>query len=129
MKKFVVDLFSNRLGIVLAALNVSFFVSDKVISRVFEHIHGESCVFFGKLRFISPLMNLNVPDIILIQNIPATIFALISSLGMQQLFPGLCAYTLIRFEIFFLISLVVLQWLAIAWLAKTIAQKFRPAEF
>jgi hypothetical protein len=125
MKKFIKDLFSNRFGIILATLNVCFFVSDKVISRVFEHIHGESCVFFGKSRILSPLMNLKISDIILFQNFPAQVFSLFSSECMQKLFPGHCAYTHIKFEIFFLIFFVVLQWLFIVWLAKTIAEKLQ----
>ena len=124
MKKFMVNLLSNRFGIVLAALNVCFFVSGKAVGRVFEHLHGESCVF-SKIHILASLGNGNVPDVILLQNLPAALFSILPSLYLVKLFPDFCIYTQIKFQFFLLLFFVVLQWLFIGWTAKTLAEKLR----
>lgn len=108
MKKFIVNLFSNRFGIVLATLNVCFFaLKSSNMASVPE-------TFLGKV-FVS----LNLPAFIftrLCYEIPNALFAEISYSARMNLKFGLFA------------SFIVLQWLFIAWIAKTLAQKFRPTE-
>ena len=127
MKKFLVELFSNRFGIVLAAINLCFFVSSDVVSRVFEHVHGDTCILFNS-RIPSPLVNLQVPDLIMLQNLPALFYSMISSSLFEKLFPGVCAYTHIRFQVFSLLIFIVLQWLFVALIAKTLAAKLRRSD-
>lgn len=101
MKKFIVNLLSNRFGIVLATLNVCYFVSkENVINNL-----------FGKL-FVGA-------------NIPAAISALLS-VEFIKIFSHDLPFPVRRsladtFFTFF----IVLQWLFIAWIAKTLAAKIR----
>lgn len=105
MKKFIVQLVSNRLGIFLAALNICYFVSEN--SNFFR-------APFGKI-FLSA-------------NTPAGITALLS-VEVIKLFahnidsPEQMALTNVLFFFF-----CIVQWLFIAWIAKTLAAKFRPKE-
>lgn len=106
MKKFNASLFSNRFGIVLAALNVCYFASQG------NHV---TCSPIGKI-FVS-------------MNFPAALSALFSRelIGIFARPLSIAAKTQIA-NIFFAFF-IVLQWLFIAWLARTIAGKFRPKEF
>ena len=105
MKKFMIDLFSNRFGIVLAALNVCYLASK-----------GELFVYNPLGKFF---LGINVP----------AICSTVLSLEILTLFTGrqtpLTEYMM--GNTFFVIY-IVLQWLAIAWLAQTLARKIRPTQ-
>ena len=105
MKKFIVELFSNRFGIVLAALNVCYFAGKGIVpfqpsGRIFfcANLPAAASTVFS-LKFANLLM----PE-----------FFYTSRTGLGDLL----------FAFF-----IVLQWLFIARIAKTIAQRFRPVEF
>ena len=104
MKKFIVDLFSNRFGIVLAALNVCYFAG---VGFVVLQPSGQ--IFFC-------------------MNLPAAFSTVFSLKLVNLLMPG-CFFTLrtglgdLLFTFF-----IVLQWLFIAWIAQTAARKLRRAE-
>ncbi len=105
MRKFIVCLFSNRFGIILAALNVCYLVSR---GEVFAHNA------LGKFFVLA--------------NAPAVSLTVLS-LEFVTLFTGrnspLTEYLIGNaFFVFF----IVLQWLAIAWLAQTLARKIRPTK-
>jgi hypothetical protein len=128
MKKFIVNLFSNRFGIVLATLNVCYFLSRPYFRLMFAHNHGEDC--FVLKSFFLFLMNIsNLDRLMIIQNLPATIFSLVPYALMREIFSGICAFTQVKFQIVFFSFFIVLQWLFIAWIARTIARKFRPTTF
>ena len=105
MKKFIVNLFSNRFGIVLAALNLCYFASK---------VNNFTASPFRKI-FVS----LHFPAAAL------TIFSLEFVKVFVHKISPLAEATL---ENVFFAAFIVLQWLFIAWIAKTIARKFRPAE-
>lgn len=101
MEKFIVNLFSNRFGIILAALNVCCFVSKENITDN----------LFGKLFVCA--------------NIPAAISALLSVefinfFSHDLLFPAQMSLANTFFTFF-----IVLQWLFIAKIAETLAAKIR----
>jgi hypothetical protein len=105
MKKFIVSLFSNHFGIVLAGLNVCYFVSKG--NRVTDNI-------FGKL--------------FLCLNFPAAISALLAREFVKIFAHDLSfAEQMTVADIFFAVFIAG-QWLFIAWIARTLARKFRPAE-
>jgi len=108
MKKFIVNLFSNRFGIVLAALNACYFVYK--IPGLFDFPRS----FFARL-FVS-------------LNAPALIATGISHEILSELLPKLTHETQYKVSLTLIGIFIVLQWLFIAWIAKTLAQKFRPAE-
>ena len=105
MKKFIVNLFLNRFGIVLAALNVCYFAGNGIVP-----FQPSGMIFFC-------------------MNLPAA-FATICSLGFVRLLLSEASFSrlMISVDLFFAFF-TVLQWLFIAWIAKTIARKLRPAEF
>jgi hypothetical protein len=105
MKNFLVNLFSNRFGIVLAALNLCYFASK---------IYNFTASPFAKIFVCA-----HFPAVAL------TIFSLeFVKLFVHKISP--LAETTLG-NIFFAVF-VVFQWLFIAWIAKTVAQKFRPKE-
>lgn len=100
MKKFVYELVTNRLGIVLAAINLCFFA--KLLSKSIN----------ARENYFEIAM--------IVQNIPASLSAYIVSYVPLYIFPFLHQYKLL-----FIIPFIVFQWLFIAWLAKFIARKLR----
>ena len=108
MKKFIVNLFSNRFGILLAVLNLCYFVRKTPVLFNFPRN------VFGKL-FLS-------------LNAPALICAGISAKISEEFLTALSFETRYRLTSVFIAVFIVLQWLFIAWFARTIAQKFRPTE-
>jgi hypothetical protein len=108
MKKFIVNLFSNRFGILLAVLNLCYFVNKTPVLFNFPR------TFFGKL-FLS-------------LNAPALICAGISARISEEFLNVLSFESRYKLISVFIAFFIVLQWLFIAWFARTIAQKFRPKE-
>lgn len=105
MKKFVIDLFSNRFGIVLAALNVCY------LAAKIQDIVNIPQTFLGKV-----FVCLNIPAFILSRlayKIDALLFGEIKY-SIQ------ISVKLVLFTLF-----IILQWLVIAWIARTIAVKIR----
>lgn len=128
---FAKGLLTNRLGIVLATLNLCYFASRKYFSLTFEHTHGENCVFFNSHHFFDIFVGLgtNSSELLLILNLPAVFFSLLAGKFMQMVFPDFCAFTHGRFQIVFFLFFVTLQWLFIGWSAKIIASKMQSAKY
>ena len=103
MKNFVINLFSNRFGIILAALNVCYFVSK-------ENVTGN---LFGKIFVCA--------------NSPAAISALLSVEFIKFFSHDLSFPAYYSLADAFFTFFIVLQWLFIAWIAKTLAAKVRRA--
>ncbi len=127
MKKFIVNLFSNRFGIVLATLNVCYFLTRPFFQRLLTHNHGESCFVF-KGFFIFPINLTGSENLMILQNLPATILSYFPRFLINEIAPDICHYTQVKLHFAFFAFFIVLQWLFIAWIAKTLAQKFRPTE-
>lgn len=102
MKKFIVNLFSNRFGIILATLNVCYFASKG--NGITRHL-------FGKIFVCA--------------NFPAAISAILSLEFVKIFLHELSFPTEMDMVNIFFAFFIVLQWLFIAWIAKTIAQKLR----
>ena len=102
MKNFVKELITNRFGIVLATLNVCYFVS--LSSANFRSLRGFDIL-------------------ILALNIPASTLTFISASIIKFLFS--MSYRMIyeQFAFGFGMFLIIFQWLFIAWLARKIALK------
>jgi|GEM_PF-3260531 len=106
MEKFallVKGLLSNRSGIVLATLNVCYFVSRD---------------FFTSLMPMS-----NFDKIMLSQNSPALVFSFISQELTRFLFQQMHWSTLRQLTVALIFFFITLQWLFIGWAAKMIARK------
>jgi hypothetical protein len=102
MKKFIVQLFSNRFGIILAALNVCYLVS---CGEVFAHNA------LGKF-----FLSINVPSIC----------ATVLSLEFLTLFTGRKSpFTEYVMGNALFVFYIVLQWLFIAWFSYALAAKIR----
>ena len=131
MKNFVKELLTNRFGIVLATLNVCYFVSRGLIRFVFEHVHGEKHIFdqivIEKCFFSSDVTlvfaGLHLSEVMQLLNLPALLFSLISNKFINIAFPDLCFFTISKLEIAFILFFITVQWLFIAWLARKISQK------
>jgi hypothetical protein len=120
MKKFAVELTSNRFGIVLAALNVCYFISRNFVAYAFSHGDGDKC-FFVK-QHVFQWMKFQCADILLYINLPALAASAVQGKLMKNLFPDLCSFTHSQFQIIFLMIFITLQWLFIGWTAQTIAR-------
>ncbi len=124
MKNFIKGLLTNRFGIVLAALNVCYFLSENTIRLILQHSHGENCltssrhILFWMQASFSKLLFADI-------NSPAILLSVLPGKFMQMNFPGLCVFTLAKFQIVFFIFFVTLQWLFIGWLAKIVAGKIQ----
>jgi hypothetical protein len=108
MKKFVVNLFSYRFGIVLAAINLCYFASKGF--GLFDFLRNPSAKYFLSLNF------------------PAAMFAGLSYRVTHIIFPEIpfAAQTSLKGILF--AGFIVIQWLFIGWLTKTLAEKFRSKE-
>jgi hypothetical protein len=128
MSKFVSfakDLLTNRLGIVLVALNLCVLAPKNFVYYAFTHQHGTDCLIFKNFFFI-PVTAIGGPDNSLwAVNIPAIVLAQIPAYFVRIFTSDFCVYTQTKFNVFFLAVFVVLQWLFIAWAAKMIAWKIR----
>jgi hypothetical protein len=100
MKKFIGSLFSNRFGIVLAALNVCYFVSKG--SDVTNNL-------FGK--------------IFVCMNFPAAISALLAREFVEIFSHNLSFAAEMTVANIFFAFFIAGQWLFIAWIAKTLGAK------
>ena len=127
MKKFMSELFANRLGIVLAALNVCYFASRNFVSYAFSHGDGSEC-FFVK-RYVFQLMRLQCADIMLYINSPALAVSAVLGKVAQSVSADLCVFTHAKIQIVFFAIFVTLQWLFIGQTAKTIARAIRPKNY
>jgi hypothetical protein len=124
MKKFIVDLITNRFGIVLATLNVCYFVSRKFVYYAFSHGNNDECMILKHQAF--SLMKLHYAETILNINSPAALASLLQGKFMQSVFPDFCVFTHLKIQIVFLIFFITFQWLFIGWAAKTIARAVQP---
>ncbi|HEY8561802.1 MAG TPA: hypothetical protein VIL74_15610 [Pyrinomonadaceae bacterium] len=108
MRKFIVDLFSNRFGIVLAALNVSYF------ANLFEKGNLHS---FGEQIFYSA-------------NMPCFLFSYLAGTFLQNLFHKIEIISTVRFHLLFVFFsfFMILQWLFIAWASKALAEKIQKSK-
>ena len=120
MRKFIVDLFSNRFGIVLAVLHVCYFLSRPYFQRVFAHEHGEDCVVIRNF-FLFPINISNTDDLMIAQNLPAMVLTSFPDHLIKEIFPQLCVYTQINLQIVFFVFFIVIQWLFVAWFARTLS--------
>ena len=115
---------ANRFGIILATLNVCYFVSMKYVHFIFEHTHSvENCFKHG---FSLMGLTINSAGYMLNLNSPAGILSFFPGVFMQLTFPDFCFFTQEKFQLVFFLLLVTLQWLFIAHLARIIARKIRP---
>jgi len=105
MKSFIVNLFSNRFGIVLATLNVCYFASRG------NHV---ACTALGKI-YVSV-------------NAPAAISAILSREFVKIFSHPLSFAAEDNLANAFFAVFIVLQWLFIAWIARTLAAKIRRAK-
>jgi hypothetical protein len=105
MKKFVINLFSNRFGIILAALNVCYFASA-----------GRDLMYYPFGKIFACI------------NLPALISAMLSLKFFKILTPEISFQTptlgIILLNIL-LAFFITLQWLFIAWIAKTLSGKWQ----
>lgn len=102
MRNFIKGMLTNRFGIVLATLNVCYFVS---------HSPGAIRLLFD---FDKLMISLNTPAALLTL-IPITVIKILFQMPYKFAFDQ---FGLVTFLFF-----VILQWLFIGWAAKTIARK------
>ncbi|HEX8287750.1 MAG TPA: hypothetical protein VF556_07145 [Pyrinomonadaceae bacterium] len=125
MRKFVVDLMTNRFGIVLAALNVCYLVSRKFVHYAFSH-GSDECFYFKNSIFF--WIKSNYAEIMFNINLPAALASLIQSKLTQTIFSDFCFFTDAKIQIVFLAVFITLQWLFIGWMAKTLASAIQPKQ-
>ncbi len=124
MKKFMKELFANRLGIVLAALNVCYFVAQAPVKFAFSRgdvncsTHNYDAFFWVKSHYAQLMFDINLP---------ALLAGFVQGRLMHAVLPDLCVFTHAKFQIISLAVIITFQWLFIGWTAKTIARIIRPA--
>ena len=106
MRKFIGDLLSNRFGIVLATVNVCYFA--KLIFGK-GNLHSIWEQFFYSVN----MLNLS--------------FSYLFGTFLQNLLPKIDINSTVRlhFAFVFVSFFMILQWLFIAWISKTLAAKIR----
>ena len=102
---FMKALLTNRLGIVLATLNL--------------------CYFAAKDFFYAPSPFSNFDKIMLSQNAPAIVLSFIPYQLIHFLFPQMEWSASRLWRLAFLLFFVTLQWLFIGWAAKMIARRLK----
>ena len=105
MKKFIVDLFSNRFGIILAALNLCYF-AGKGMATMYQPFG----TIFGCANFPAAISSLLSVEFIRIFAHPISLTA---EIMLANAF----------FAVF-----ITLQWLFIAWIARMLATKISPSK-
>ena len=109
MKKFIVNLFSNRFGIVLATLNICYVAARGI--GLFNFLQNPSAKYFLSLNF------------------PSVIVAGLSFKITHIVFPEISFEAQTDLKIAFFAFFIVLQWLFIGWLTKILAEKLRKVKF
>jgi hypothetical protein len=104
MKNFVKALLTNRFGIVLAALNLCYFVS--------------------RASFNINLPSNNFDILMTILHVPAIALTFIPGAFIHFLFSAPYKFVYYRFAFPVFLFFVTFQWLFIAWAARKIAQKW-----
>ena len=109
MKKFVGSLFSNRFGIVLAAINLCYLAGRGI--GLFDFLRTPSAKYFLSLNF------------------PSLIAAGLSLRAAQIFLPEISFEAQTGLKIGLFAFFIVIQWLSIGWLTKTLAEKLRKFSF
>lgn len=122
MKKFVKELVTNRFGIVMATLNICWFLSSAPIQFVLSHRNHENC-FYYREPFLLIFSRSEIANPILAVDIPSFILSDFLSDVFLKASPDLCVFTQLHIQVVFFIFSVFLQWLFIGWIAKKLAQK------
>jgi hypothetical protein len=106
MKNLVKGMITNRLGIVLATLNVCYFVANGLPNPAYRLSN------FG--------------GIMLTLHTPAIIFTFIPLEAGRLLFSTSYLFSYRQFVLVLFVFFVTLQWLFIGWAAKAIARRIQP---
>jgi hypothetical protein len=109
MKKFIVNLFSYRFGIVLAAINLCYFAGKGI--GLFNFFRNPSAKYFLSLNF------------------PALIVAHLSFEIAHNILPEISFEAQTDLKVSFFAFFIVVQWLLIGWLTKIFAEKLRKVTF
>ena len=122
MRNFVKGLVTNRFGIVLAALNICYFVSRKFVPFIFSNGCEDNLIIIRKNMIY--WINIFSAKIMIYINSPAIMASIFTDASVNIL-TDFSALTQVRLQVIFFIFFITLQWLFIAWAAKTIAQQIR----
>lgn len=123
MKGFIKQLLTNRLGIILAALNLCYLFSRPFFYATFSFDNTTFCSMHTKHTFTCVLMQYSEPFSSL--NLPAVILSIIPDILIQS-FSRTYVPVNTNIQIAFFAFSLVLQWLLIGWTAKKIASAIRP---
>lgn len=124
MKGFIKQLVTNRLGIILATLNLCYLVSRHFITYDFSHGYGSACQFTKNFNLIG--LKMQYSEIMFFLNLPALFFSLIPGGFISSLFSKVCIFEMAQIQIVLLAFFITFQWLFIGWTAKKIASAIRP---
>lgn len=125
MKGFIKQLVTNRLGIILATLNLCYFVSPKFSANAFlTSLDNLQCFTKGSNFFVSSIYY--IENLMLNANFPALGLSAISKYFIKLILwnPNEIAAGVLGF--FSTLFFITLQWLFIGWTAKKIAFAIRP---
>jgi hypothetical protein len=122
LKKFVKELVTNRFGIVMATLNICYFISTKPIQFIFSHQHLENC-FYYREPFLLTFSRSEIANPVLAVDIPSFVLLSFPGDAFLKAFPDLCVFTQLHIQVIFFAFFVTLQWLFIGWIAKKLAKK------
>jgi len=125
MKGFIKQLVTNRLGIILATLNLCYFVSPKFSANAFLTAFDNFQRFTKGSNFLGASLYY-IENLMLNVNFPALGFAAISKYFIKLILwnPNEIAASVLGF--FSTLFFITLQWLFIGWTAKKIASAIRP---
>lgn len=119
-ESFMKSFLTNRLGIVLATLNLCLLASRNFVRYAFSS--PQDCFYLNNNMFFPLLYQTNLTEAFIILNLPAYVLAQIPTSFTIALLGKFCAVTELQIGIVFFAVFVALQWLFITWLAKTLAR-------
>lgn len=122
MKKFAKELITNRFGIVLATLNICYFFFSKNFFSGFFNNCEENYSLCDRDSFY--WINVYCVKLMVSINSVITDAAIFISKFLSEV-ADFSDQTYLQIQIFSFISLMIFQWLFIAWLSYKIAQKIR----
>lgn len=124
MKGFIKQLLTNRLGIILATLNLCYMVSSPFFKNLISK--GNTGKFSAYVVYENLIINVGSSNIIFAANFPSKIIAAITNNMLILVFPKIGIFGNIFYQLSLFAFFVTFQWLLIGWTAKKIASAIRP---
>ncbi|HQU83563.1 MAG TPA: hypothetical protein PKY59_10575 [Pyrinomonadaceae bacterium] len=119
MKGFIKQLLTNRLGIILATLNLCYMVSSPFFKELISK--GNVGKFSAYFNYEKLIINAGSSNIIFAANFPSEIIASITDSLLHLFLPKIGIFENGFYQLSLFTFFMIFQWLLIGWTAKKIA--------